>query len=143
MGNMIGKPAPEWSTTVYDNGEKRVMSSEELAGKWYVIYWYPLDFTFICPTEIVGFEELKEDFEDDGIIEYADRLQALAAEQRRHGREKRSAIGKAAGAGRLRRSAHLHVGRSAHSPALRAQQSTPVRSTVLARSSEEVQRAGA
>jgi len=67
MGNMIGKQAPEWSTTVYDNGEKRMMSSEELAGKWYVIYWYPLDFTFICPTEIVGFESLKEEFEDDGI----------------------------------------------------------------------------
>ena len=67
MGNMIGKAAPEWSAAVYDNGEKTVMSSESLAGKWYLIYWYPFDFTFICPTEIVGFEELKEDFEDDGI----------------------------------------------------------------------------
>ena len=43
------------------------MTSEELAGDWYLIYWYPLDFTFICPTEIVGFEALKEEFEDDGI----------------------------------------------------------------------------
>ena len=31
------------------------------------MYWYPFDFTFICPTEIGGFEQLKEDFEDDGI----------------------------------------------------------------------------
>mgnify|MGYP001585122552 CR=1 FL=1 len=67
MGNMIGKNAPEWKTTVYDNGEKRIMSSGDLAGKWHLIYWYPLDFTFICPTEIVGFEALKEEFEDDGI----------------------------------------------------------------------------
>ncbi|MBT4981990.1 MAG: redoxin domain-containing protein, partial [Euryarchaeota archaeon] len=50
MGNMIGKAAPEWSAAVYDNGEKTVMSSESLAGKWYLIYWYPFDFTFICPT---------------------------------------------------------------------------------------------
>jgi len=67
MSNMIGKAAPEWSATVYANGEKKEMSSNELAGNWYLIYWYPLDFTFICPTEIVGFESLKEEFEDDDI----------------------------------------------------------------------------
>lgn len=67
MDNMIEKDAPEWSATVYQNGEKKTLGSAELAGKWYLIYWYPLDFTFICPTEIVGFESLKEEFEDDGI----------------------------------------------------------------------------
>ena len=67
MGNMISKPAPEWSATVYDNGEKKVLSSDDMTGKWYLMYWYPFDFTFICPTEIVGFEALKEDFQDDGI----------------------------------------------------------------------------
>ena len=67
MGNMIGKDAPEWTTTAYLNGEKTIMSSKDMDGKWYLMYWYPLDFTFICPTEIVGFEALKEDFADDDI----------------------------------------------------------------------------
>ena len=67
MGNMIGKQAPDWSATVYDNGEKKTMGGEDLKGGWYLIYWYPFDFTLICPTEIVGFEALKEEFEDDGI----------------------------------------------------------------------------
>ena len=67
MDNMIGKDAPEWSARAYIGGESVNISSEDMKGKWYLMYWYPFDFTFICPTEIVGFEQLKEDFEDDGI----------------------------------------------------------------------------
>ena len=67
MGNMIGKAAPEWSATAYDNGEKRVMSSEDLAGKWYLIYWYPFDFTFICPTEIVARYRRSSGFADHTV----------------------------------------------------------------------------
>ncbi|MEC8735449.1 MAG: redoxin domain-containing protein [Candidatus Thermoplasmatota archaeon] len=67
MDNMIGKDAPEWSSRAYIGGESVHISSEDMKGKWYLMYWYPFDFTFICPTEIVGFEQLKEDFEDDGI----------------------------------------------------------------------------
>lgn len=66
MDNMIGKPAPEWTATAYVNGEKKTISSSDQDG-WYLIYWYPFDFTFICPTEIVGFEALQDDFADDGI----------------------------------------------------------------------------
>lgn len=63
----IGKKAPKWSGTAYLNGDQVQTSSKDLEGKWYVMYWYPLDFTFVCPTEIVGFEALREDFEDDGV----------------------------------------------------------------------------
>ncbi|MED5374213.1 MAG: peroxiredoxin [Myxococcota bacterium] len=63
----VGKPAPEWSSVAYVNGEEKVISSSDFAGKWYVMYWYPLDFTFVCPTEIRGFESLAEDFADDGV----------------------------------------------------------------------------
>jgi len=65
--SMVGKKAPEWSAPAYVNGEEKVLSSKELDGKWYVLYWYPLDFTFVCPTEIKGFQELLEDFADDGV----------------------------------------------------------------------------
>lgn len=65
--SLIGKQAPAWSAAAYVNGEQKTISSEDYAGKWYVLYWYPLDFTFVCPTEIKGFQELSGDFADDGV----------------------------------------------------------------------------
>lgn len=65
--SLIGKKAPEWKASAYENGEEKTVSSKDFAGKWHVLYWYPLDFTFICPTEIRGFEELKGEFAEDGV----------------------------------------------------------------------------
>jgi len=65
--SMIGKKAPEWTAAAYHKGEQTTISSRDLAGKWYVLYWYPLDFTFVCPTEIRGFQAHLNDFEDDEI----------------------------------------------------------------------------
>jgi peroxiredoxin (alkyl hydroperoxide reductase subunit C) len=64
---MIGQKAPEWTSAAYVNGEEKTISSKDFAGKWHVLYWYPLDFTFVCPTEIKGFQELIEEFKDDGV----------------------------------------------------------------------------
>jgi peroxiredoxin (alkyl hydroperoxide reductase subunit C) len=64
---MIGQKAPEWKAEAYVNGEPQVISSADYEGKWLVMYWYPLDFTFVCPTEIRGFQELLGDFADDGV----------------------------------------------------------------------------
>jgi peroxiredoxin 2/4 len=63
----IGKSAPKWSATVYDNGEKNTLDSRSLAGHWYVIYWWPFDFSGICNTEVLGFQKLSKDFEAAGI----------------------------------------------------------------------------
>jgi alkyl hydroperoxide reductase subunit AhpC len=65
--SLIGTKAPEWTASAYVNGEQKEISSKDYAGKWYVLYWYPLDFTFVCPTEIRGFEKLKSAFEAEGI----------------------------------------------------------------------------
>ncbi len=65
--NLIGKPAPDWSSVAYVDGEEKVVSSKDFEGRWYVLYWYPLDFTFVCPTEIRGFEKLKKAFENEGV----------------------------------------------------------------------------
>lgn len=37
-------------------------------GKWKIIYFYPKDFTFVCPTEIVGFDKLAKDFADRDAV---------------------------------------------------------------------------
>jgi peroxiredoxin (alkyl hydroperoxide reductase subunit C) len=65
--SLIGKSAPAWTAVAYVNGDQQTLSSSELEGQWYVLYFYPLDFTFVCPTEIKGFEELKPDFEEDDV----------------------------------------------------------------------------
>ena len=64
---MVGQPSPEWTGTAYVKGEEKKISSKDYKGKWHVLYWYPLDFTFICPTEIKGFQALLGDFDDDKI----------------------------------------------------------------------------
>ena len=64
---LVGQPAPKWCATAYLKGEQKQLASEDYKGKWHVLYWYPLDFTFVCPTEIKGFQSLLDDFSDDKV----------------------------------------------------------------------------
>ena len=63
----VGQPEPRWSGAAYVNGEQRTVSSDDYKGRWHVLYWYPLDFTFVCPTEIKGFQSLDEAFRDEDV----------------------------------------------------------------------------
>jgi alkyl hydroperoxide reductase subunit AhpC len=65
--SLVGTKAPEWNGVAYLNGEEKALSSKDFEGKWHILYWYPLDFTFVCPTEIRGFQSELENFKDDGI----------------------------------------------------------------------------
>lgn len=66
----VGKPAPQFSLDGVFNGEIRKYSLSDFAGKWLVLFFYPKDFTFICPTEIKAFSQHAGDFsaEDAGIL---------------------------------------------------------------------------
>lgn len=44
------------------------ITEESFPGKWKVIYFYPKDFTFVCPTEIVGFDNLRKAFHDRDTV---------------------------------------------------------------------------
>lgn len=61
---MVGKPAPLFkdATAYVKGGEFTKISLEQYKGKWVVLFFYPRDFTFICPTEIRGFAKHLEDF---------------------------------------------------------------------------------
>lgn len=65
--SMVGKKAPDWSAIAHVNGEETNLSSADLKNRWYLLYWYPLDFTFVCPTEIAGFQSLLGEFELDEV----------------------------------------------------------------------------
>ncbi|MFP4314124.1 MAG: peroxiredoxin [Alphaproteobacteria bacterium] len=74
----IGDQLPEFKVTGVkpkfmkheENGESafETLTEQSFEGKWKVIYFYPKDFTFICPTEIVEFAKLNEEFEDRDCV---------------------------------------------------------------------------
>jgi lipoyl-dependent peroxiredoxin subunit C len=70
MGIKIGSPAPEAAVDYWirgANGPKR-MTLAEHRGKWVVLFFYPRDFTFICPTELAAFGELEADFKAEEAV---------------------------------------------------------------------------
>lgn len=59
----IGHKAPHFEgVAVMPDGEFKEVSLTDYAGKWLVFFFYPLDFTFICPTEVKGFSIAYERF---------------------------------------------------------------------------------
>jgi len=75
----IGDKLPEFSVTGVkpgfmaheENGESAFeeINQDSFEGKWKVIFYYPKDFTFVCPTEIVEFAKLNEEFADrDAVV---------------------------------------------------------------------------
>jgi len=64
--SLVGKKAPAFKATAVVNGGEIVkeFSLEQFIGKKHVVFFfYPLDFTFVCPTEIVAFQEKIAEFE--------------------------------------------------------------------------------
>jgi alkyl hydroperoxide reductase subunit AhpC len=59
----IGKPAPDFTVEGYYKGDFKKYSLSDFKGKWVVLFFYPLDFTFVCPTELVQLSEQHSDFE--------------------------------------------------------------------------------
>ena len=63
MAAIINQTIPEFKTQAYVNGEFKEISSDDVKGKWAVFFFYPHDFTFVCPTELedmaAHYEELK------------------------------------------------------------------------------------
>ncbi|CAD7685543.1 unnamed protein product [Nyctereutes procyonoides] len=58
----IGKPAPPFQATAVVDGAFKEVKLCDYKGKYLVLFFYPLDFTFVCPTEIIAFSEHAEDF---------------------------------------------------------------------------------
>lgn len=64
MGVLVGKPAPDFKAKAVVGGSiVNDFSLMHYRGKNVVLFFYPLDFTFVCPTELHAFQERLEDFE--------------------------------------------------------------------------------
>ncbi|CAF0750313.1 unnamed protein product [Brachionus calyciflorus] len=61
-GPRVQHPAPNFKGTAVVNGEFKEIQLSDYKGKYLVLFFYPLDFTFVCPTEIIAFSERIEEF---------------------------------------------------------------------------------
>jgi len=59
----LGGPAPGFRGTAVVDGDFEEIALEDYRGKWVVFFFYPLDFTFVCPTEIIAFSDKLPEFE--------------------------------------------------------------------------------
>lgn len=69
MGVLVGKKAPGFSAQAVINGNDIVenFTLEQFKGKYVVLFFYPKDFTFVCPTELFAFQEKLEDFKKRNV----------------------------------------------------------------------------
>jgi len=68
MSGLIGKKAPAYCLKAVVDGQIiDQFSSEDLLGSYTLLFFYPLDFTFVCPTELHAFQEKLEEFKKRGV----------------------------------------------------------------------------
>jgi peroxiredoxin (alkyl hydroperoxide reductase subunit C) len=71
MSVLVGKKAPHFEATAVLNGHEIVekFSLEQFIGKKYVVFFfYPKDFTFVCPTEIIAFQNRIAEFDERNVV---------------------------------------------------------------------------
>lgn len=70
MSVLVGRQAPDFkAAAVLGSGEivDEFVFSEAVKGKKAVVFFYPLDFTFVCPSELIAFDKRYEDFKSRGV----------------------------------------------------------------------------
>lgn len=68
MSVLVQQPAPEFKAkAVMPDGSFKDVSLADYKGKYVILFFYPLDFTFVCPTEIIAFSDRAADFEKAGV----------------------------------------------------------------------------
>ncbi|ETN67923.1 thioredoxin-dependent peroxidase [Anopheles darlingi] len=58
----VQKPAPPFQGTAVVNNDFKDIKLDDYKGKYLVLFFYPLDFTFVCPTEIIAFSDRIQEF---------------------------------------------------------------------------------
>lgn len=58
----VQQPAPQFKGQAVVDGEFKEIKLEDYRGKYLVLFFYPLDFTFVCPTEIIAFSDAMDKF---------------------------------------------------------------------------------
>ena len=62
----VGDSVPNFEFEVFQDEKTKKMNMDDLRGKWAVLFFYPADFTFVCPTELEDLAKLYEKFQAEG-----------------------------------------------------------------------------
>jgi len=68
---LINTPVKPFTASGYRTGEFVTVSEQDLAGRWAIMFFYPADFTFVCPTELGDLADHYEDFQRLGVEVYS------------------------------------------------------------------------
>lgn len=71
MQPIINAQVPEFKVQAFHNGQFKEVSNADIDGKWAIFFFYPADFTFVCPTELVDLAEQYENFQKLGVEVYS------------------------------------------------------------------------
>lgn len=69
--SLINKEIGEFSVQAYHNGEFRTVTKQDVLGSWSLFFFYPADFTFVCPTELEDLADTYESFQKAGCEVYS------------------------------------------------------------------------
>lgn len=67
MSAQVQKEAPDFKATAVIGSEFKEIKLSDYRGRYVVLFFYPLDFTFVCPTEIIAFSDRYAEFEKRGV----------------------------------------------------------------------------
>lgn len=71
METLINKTLPDFKAQAYHNDEFREVSQDDLKGQWSILFFYPADFTFVCPTELGDMADKYNAFKEMGVEVYS------------------------------------------------------------------------
>ena len=71
MQTIINQEIPEFAVDAFVDGEFKTVTDADLRGKWSILFFYPADFTFVCPTELVDMAENYDQFKQLGAEVYS------------------------------------------------------------------------
>ena len=69
--SLIGKEISDFTVQAFADGKFREVSKADVVGKWAVFFFYPADFTFVCPTELEDLANKYEEFKAAGCEIYS------------------------------------------------------------------------
>lgn len=69
--SLINKQIEDFKVQAYHQGEFKEISNKDLEGKWSVFFFYPADFTFVCPTELGDLADVYDSFKEIGTEIYS------------------------------------------------------------------------
>ncbi|MEM9729268.1 MAG: alkyl hydroperoxide reductase subunit C [Myxococcota bacterium] len=71
METLINTTLPEFKAQAYHNDNFTEVTNETLAGKWAILFFYPADFTFVCPTELGDMADKYPQLKEMGVEVYS------------------------------------------------------------------------